>query len=125
VHDGALEFAVRDLVQVRQVGDTSEPGLSIHAEGVFVVVTLSVRNVGVVPRTLVDRDQALIDSRGQRFTVSTAANIYGNLDIPSNRMDPGEQLEVNLAFDVPVGTAPRSMVLRESATSDGVIVALP
>ena len=77
-----------------------------------------------MPRTLVDRDQALIDSRDQRFTVSTAANIYGNLDIPSNRMDPGEQLEVNLALDVPVGTAPRSMVLRESATSD-VVKRLP
>jgi hypothetical protein len=125
VRDGALEFAVRDLVQVHHVGDTSEPGLSIRAKGVFAVVTLSVRNVGLVPRTLVDSDQVLIDSRGQRFTVSMAANIYGNLDIRSTRMDPGERLEVNLAFDVPVGTVPRSMMLRESVTSEGVIVALP
>lgn len=114
-----------DLAQVRQVGDISEPGLSIRAQGVFVVLTVSVRNVGAAPHTLVDRDQTLIDNRGQLFTVSMAANIYGNLDVPSTRMEPGEQLEVDLAFDVPVGTVPSKVVLRESAASAGVVVALP
>lgn len=113
------------MAEVAEVGQVSEPGLSIRADGVFVVVTVAVRNAGSATHTFVDRDQTLIDSRGRQFAVSMAANIYGNLDVPSTKMAPGEQLEVDLAFDVPVGTVPRSIVLRESAASGGVTAALP
>lgn len=125
VRDGTLEFEVLDLDEVAEVGEVSEPGLSIRADGVFVVVTVAVRNAGSAPHTFVDRDQTLTDSRGRQFAVSMAANIYGNLDVPSTKMAPGQRLEVDLAFDVPVGTVPRSIVLRESAASGGVTAALP
>jgi len=125
VRDGVLEFDVYDVSQARRVGELSDPGLSISAEGVYVIVVVSVRNMGGAAHTFVDRDQTLIDSRGERFAVSMAANIYGNLDVPSTRIAPGEQLVVDLAFDVPVGTVPSRVVLRESASSDGVTVLLP
>lgn len=125
VRDGVLEFAVREVAQTAAVGDLRTPGLSIEARGVYVVVTLAVRNVGDAPHTFVDRDQTLVDSAGQGFPVSSAANIYGNLDVPSTRLDPGQRIEVDLAFDVPVGTVPAVVVLRDSASSAGVGVSLP
>lgn len=124
VRDGALEFVVLDRSETRRVGDPADPGLSITAKGVFVVVTLSVRNVGTAPHTFIDRDQTLIGSRGEEFPVSTAANIYGNLDVPSTRLAPGAAVTVDIAFDVPVGTVPSAVILRESASSEGVAVQL-
>lgn len=124
VRDGALEFVVLDRSETRRVGDPADPGLSVTAKGVFVVVTLSVRNAGASPNTFVDRDQTLLGSRGEEFPVSTAANIYGNLDVPSTRLAPGDAVTVDIAFDVPVGTEPDAVVLRESASSAGVTVPL-
>jgi hypothetical protein len=125
VRDGALEFAVRDVSQTSTVGDVQTPGLSIEARGVYVVAAVSVRNTGDRWHTFVDRYQTLLDSTGGGFAVSTAANIYGNLDVPSTRLEPGQRIEVDLAFDVPVGTVPVALVLRESASSEGVRVRLP
>lgn len=122
--DGTFEFAVLGRSEVQFAGDPAEPALSVAAKGVFVVVTLSVRNVGAAAHTFVDRDQTLVDDRGRRFPVSRAANIYANLDVPSTRIAPGDAVVVDLAFDVPPGTVPGSVVLRGSASSRGVTVLL-
>lgn len=125
VRDGGFEFAVQDVAQVQQVGDPTDPGLSITAKGVFVVVTLSIRNVGDAPLTFFDRYQTLIDSSGTTYSADMAADIYGNLGIPSTRIAPGAALTVHLAFDVPVGTTPTNITLRESDRSTGATAALP
>ena len=122
VRDGAFEFAVLDVSQVHQVGDPKDPGLSITAKGVFVVVTLSIRNVGNAAVTFFDNYQTLIDSGGNRYSASMAADIYGNLGIHSTKIAPGDQLVVHIAFDVPEGTVPANLSLRESSSSSGVTV---
>jgi Domain of unknown function (DUF4352) len=124
VRDGGFEFAVRNVSQVHQVGDPKDPGLSITAKGVFVVVALVIRNVGDGPLTFFDRYQKLIDSSGDEYSASMAADIYGNLGIPSTTIAPGDALTVHLAFDVPVDTVPTNLTLRQSETSVGVTVAL-
>ncbi|MCX6480777.1 MAG: DUF4352 domain-containing protein [Mycobacterium sp.] len=123
--DGGLEFVVTDISENRLVGDPEDPGLSVTAQGVFVVITLSIRNLGSATVTFLDRDQSLIDAAGTRFSTDMAADIYGNLDVHSTRMSPGHGLVVRLAFDVPVDTVPRTLLLRESETSAGVAVPLP
>lgn len=122
--DGGLEFVVTDISEKRLVGDPEDPGLSVTAQGVFVVITLSIRNLGSAPVTFLDRDQSLIDAAGTRFPADMAADIYGNRDIRSTRMSPGDGLVVRIAFDVPVGSVPRTLLLRESGTSAGVAVPL-
>ena len=122
--DGTFEFAVVGTSEAQFAGDPADPALSVAAKGIFVVVTLSVRNVGAEARTFVDSDQTLVDERGRRFPVSRAANIYANLDVPSTRIAPGDAVVVDLAFDVPPGTVPTSLVLRGSASSGGVTVPL-
>jgi len=122
VRDGGFEFTVLDVSRADQVGELDDPGLFVTARGVFVVITLGIRNVSKSPLTFVDRDQTLIDRAGREFQTSMAANIYGNLAIPSTRISPAGDLVVKIAFDVPAGAAPRNLVLRESASSDGVAV---
>jgi hypothetical protein len=122
VRDGAFEFAVLDVAQVHQVGDPKDPGLSITAKGVFVVVTLSIRNVGDADATFFDNYQTLIDSSANRYSASMAADIYGNLSIHSTKIAPGDKLVVHIAFDAPVDTVPANLSLRESSSSSGVTV---
>jgi serine/threonine-protein kinase len=121
VRDGGLEFEVRDVTRMKVVGDTSEPGYSVSARGMFVVVTLAIRNVSAAPLTFFDRYQSLVDSTGTAYGADMAADIYGNRDIRSTRMNPGAQLVVRIAFDVPTDAQARNLVLRQSE-SGGVTV---
>ncbi|MGV1089210.1 MAG: DUF4352 domain-containing protein [Mycobacterium sp.] len=124
VRDGGFEFTVLDTQRVQRVGDVNSPGLSIDAHGVFVVITLSIRNTGDAPNTFLDRDQTLVDNRGNEYAVSNAADIYGNLNVRSTRMAPGEALTVHIAFDVPSDAVARTLILRGSSSSNGVALAL-
>lgn len=124
VRDGDLEFTVLGASRARQVGDLADPGRSITAHGVFISVSLSIRNVGDRPITFVDAHQQLVDTRGDVFPVSRAADIYANPGVPSTRMAPGDELQVRLAFDVPTGTEPDAIVLRASELSRGATVPL-
>ena len=124
VRDGNLAFEVTDVEQRDIAGDPAAPGYFVTAKGVYVVVSLRIRNVGNRPVTLVDSDQTLVDATGRSFATDRAANIYDNREVPSTRIVPGGELRVRLAFDVPVGTQPRGIVLRESASSAGVVVTL-
>ena len=122
VRDGSLQFEVVDVSRVKQVGDLQEPGLSVTARGAFVVVTLSIRNLGDEPLTFFDSYQTLVDSTGKAFAADMAADIYGNRDIRSTRMEPGGGLVVDIAFDVPTDAVPRNLILRQSDSSAGVTV---
>lgn len=124
VRDGNLSFAVTDVERRDIADDPAAPGYVVTAQGVFVVVSLWIRNVGNQPATRVDSDQKLIDPTGRSYATDRAANIYDNRDVPSTRIAPGGDLRVRIAFDVPVGTQLREIVLRESASSAGVSVAL-
>jgi hypothetical protein len=124
VGDGDLAFAVTGVEQRDTAGDPATPGYFVTAKGVYVIVSLRIRNVGNRPVTLVDSDQTLVDATGRSFATDRSANIYDNREVPSTRIVPGGELRVRLAFDVPVGTRPREIVLRESASSAGVVVAL-
>ena len=119
-----MEFLVLDVAQAHQVGDPKDPGRYLKARGVFVVVTVSILNMGGVPLTFADRDQALIDRTGRAFLASRAADIYGNQGIRSTKMNPGNGVVVHLYFDVPTDTVAKALLLRQSSSSTGVTVAL-
>lgn len=120
--DGSLEFTVLDTVRANQAGEAGNPALSIAAKGVYLIVGLSIRNVGTTPVIFLDRDQSLVDGTGATFAPSMAADIYANRGVRTTSIDPGGELQVRLAFDVPVDISPARLILRESGSSGGVAV---
>ena len=94
-------------------------------DGRFVVVTATVTNRGDEPRSLRGDDQILIDARGGRTPADVEAAVY--LDDTRSlleQINPGDSLTGVVVFDIAVDTLPAGVELHESASSDGVTVAL-
>ncbi|HEY6818525.1 MAG TPA: DUF4352 domain-containing protein, partial [Mycobacterium sp.] len=111
VVDGKFAFIVNDISTSPTFGPTS-------ARGVWSIVSMAVRNVGTGPRVFEMAAQSLTDSEGRGHSATL-------MEPPlANKIDPGLQVSVRLAFDVPPGVRPNQLVLRESASSPGAPVKL-
>jgi len=114
VRIGDLAFTVTAInIGVAQTGHRS-------AQGVFVIVNVMVDNKGDRPRSLFCQDQTLKDHAGKRYT--NAVNLDSAADLVS--LGPGTKALVKCAFDVPSGTLPAAIELRDSPYSRGVSVTL-
>ncbi|ORA15901.1 DUF4352 domain-containing protein [Mycobacterium asiaticum] len=114
VRDGTLAFTVTAIhLGVPKTGHRT-------AQGVFVVVNLMVKNGGPTSRAVYCQDQTLTDFSGKHYDHAV------NLDGPNDRtnIEPGKEVHVTCAFDVPNGMLPASITLRASQFSHGVRVAL-
>src|SRR5271163_528517 len=111
VVDGKFAFIVTDISSSPTFDSTS-------ARGVWWIVSMAVRNVGTGPRFFAMATQSLTASDGRWHSATL-------MEPPLvNKIDPGLQLSVRLAFDVPPGVRPKQIVLRESASSPGAPVKL-
>jgi hypothetical protein len=88
------------------------------AEGTFVVVDLTVRNIGDGPRTVYCQNQALKDLAGKRYengvTVGGGEKMIG--------IEPGATAAFQCAFDVPVGTLAGAVEVHDTAYYAGATV---
>jgi hypothetical protein len=113
VLDGKFAFIVTQV-------DTSPTFGHTHAQGEYVIVSMAVRNVGTEAQFFEMSAQTLKDS-GREYSASA-------MDPPLlqevNNINPGLQVSVKLAFDVPPGTKPTQIILHESVSSRGVPVDL-
>jgi Domain of unknown function (DUF4352) len=111
VIDGKFAFIATDISSSPTFDSTS-------ARGVWWIVSMAVRNVGTEPRFFEMAAQSLMDSDGRGHSATL-------MEPPlANKIDPGLQMSLRLAFDVPPGVRPKKMVLRESASSPGAPVTL-
>jgi Domain of unknown function (DUF4352) len=110
VVDGKFAFIVN------QVG-TSPTFDDTHAGGVFVVVSMAVRNVGTDSRAFEMTAQKLKESDGRGHSASF-------MDPVVSRIGPGLQVSLRLAFDVPPGGRHSQLMLHESPSSPGTPVNL-
>jgi hypothetical protein len=62
--------------------------------------------------------QQMLTADGQTFSPDTEATFY--LGGASLNIDPGDDVEVPVAFDVPVGTTPNSVSVRGILSGQGV-----
>ncbi len=111
---GELEFTVTAInLGVPTTGHRT-------AQGVFVVVTLMVENVSDRPRSVYCQDQTLKDPAGRRYGNAL------NLDSPADLVivGPGTKTLIRCAFDVPSGTLPAAIELRDSPYPKAVDVTL-
>jgi hypothetical protein len=123
VRDGKFEFTVRSV----QCGQTrvGNQFLNKEAQGQFCLVALQVKNVGDEPQTLFGDNMKLFDAEGREFSPDTEAAIY-NEDSQTfiEEINPGNQIDGQLVFDVPTDAQPARLELHDSAFSGGVTVNL-
>ncbi|GEL94824.1 DUF4352 domain-containing protein [Cellulomonas composti] len=123
VRDGKFEFTVTAVeTGVPSVGDDI---LSLDAQGQFVLVHVTVTNIGDEAQYFDGSSQELVDTEGRTHSASTEAAIY--LDDANSILDqinPGVSVEGTVVFDIPADATPATLVLHDSAFSGGVEVAV-
>ncbi|GAB2671226.1 serine/threonine-protein kinase [Nocardia goodfellowii] len=121
VRDGKFEFAVTDVESgISRVGVQS-------AQGSFLLVTLSVRNISAEPKWFVPFGQKLVDSAGHATEHDATATIWKNTSRShgySFELTPGQSATVVLVFDVAAESTPAHLELHDFVLSGGVSVAL-
>jgi hypothetical protein len=119
VRDGRLEFIVNG---VRLGPSISSDHASYKAHGRYVVVGLSVTNVGDQPETYMAIDQKLIVD-GKQYDYAAEPTILLDTNATS-LINPGIRISALIAYDVPAGTRPGSIELHGAEGTPGVDVDL-
>ncbi len=110
VLDGTFAFIVSQV-------DTSPTFGHTRAQGVYAIVSMAVRNVGTEPQMFEWVAQRLKDRTGREYSPSLMVHpVFGDV---VNSIDPGLQVNVKVAFDVPPGAKPTQIVLHDSLSSHG------
>ncbi|MDT0303844.1 DUF4352 domain-containing protein [Streptomonospora wellingtoniae] len=117
VSSGSFEFTVTGVhTGLDYVGGTVQ---GEAAQGSFVVARLTVRNVGEEAAFFTDADQRLADTAGARHRPDSTAGLRaGNPDALFGRLAPGEQVRGGLVFDVPPGSEPAALHLKDFTSAD-------
>jgi hypothetical protein len=121
VRDGNFEFVVTGVERAALIADPEFPDLQKTAAGEFLLVNMTVTNVGTEPQTFFASFNTLSDGTTE-FASDDEAWIYlGNTLADLN---PGDSIDTAVVFDVPVGTDPESIELHDGPFSEGVVVGL-
>jgi hypothetical protein len=126
VRDGKFEFQVLGIDRAKTVSDpTGNPYMTATAQGEFIVITMSVANIGDQPQNYFGQNQKVIDASGREYGASTEADMYMNTsNSVMGDINPGNSIQVKAAFDVPPGTQPAALEVHDSMFSGGVSVKL-
>jgi hypothetical protein len=123
VRDGKFEFTVTGVEPgVARVGDDM---FGQDAQGQFMLVHVTVTNIGDKAQYFDGSSQKLTDAQGRTHSADTGAAIYlGDAQSFLNQINPGNSVQGTVVFDVPADAAPASVELHDSPFSGGVEVAL-
>ncbi|MFI8775335.1 DUF4352 domain-containing protein [Gordonia sp. NPDC062954] len=125
VRDGKFEFVVSNVEGgLAEVGENEF--LREQAQGQFVIVSMSVKNISDEPQSFDPSSQKLKDTEGRTFEPDTTAQIaLGGSDVPVwDNINPGNAVDVKVVYDMPQGAVPASIELHDSMFSGGVEVSL-
>lgn len=121
VRDGALEFTVHGVRRANLVETAAKSNPQLP-DGEFVIVSLTVRNIGTEPAQYFTDSQSLIVN-GRQNPADILAAVY--LDPQSaDYIAPGLAVDIETPFDVPKGTVPDGVLLDEITEPSGVMVDL-
>ncbi|OUC98112.1 DUF4352 domain-containing protein [Streptomyces swartbergensis] len=120
--DGKFEFTVTRIQPgVQRIGGE----FGKEAQGQFVLVHVTVSNVGDESQLFDGGAQKLFDKEGREFSADTEAAIY--LDESKsflNEINPGNTVKGIVVFDIPKEVTPVKLQLHDSIFSSGVTVNL-
>jgi hypothetical protein len=122
--DGKFEFIVTNVEYGKaQVGDQY---LNKAAQGQFVLVRVTVKNVGTEARTFTGATQRAFGEGGVKYENDGTAEIYANTDNQTflNTINPGNEVKGILVFDIPKDKKITGVELHDSMFSGGVTVDL-
>ena len=125
VRDGKFEFVVTGVESgVAEVGDN--PYLTEKAQGQFVIVSLTVKNISDKPQSFAPGSQKLVDDQGRSFESNTSAQVaLGGSDITIwDNINPGNAVQAKVVYDMPAGAVPARIELHDSMFSGGESVSL-
>jgi hypothetical protein len=123
VRDGKFEFRVTNMTRAATAGNPDNEFEIVKAQGEFIIVTMSVKNIGKEPQSYFADNQKLIDSSGRQYGASSEADTWENQSIGGD-INPGNSIQVKAAFDVPRGTAPTELEVHDSMFSGGAKIDL-
>lgn len=123
VRDGNFEFTVTKVQPgVASVGTDM---FGEKAQGQFLLVHVTVSNIGTEPQALMDSVQKVYDAQGRTFSPDSTAGLYlEDNEVLFTEVNPGNTVKGVLVFDMPKDAAPASIELHDSAFSGGVSVTL-
>jgi hypothetical protein len=122
VRDGKFEFRVLDMTRAKQAGDLSNQFGIVDAQGEFIILTMSVANIGDQAQSYFGTNQKLIDTAGREYEANSTADMWMNSG--TGDINPGNSIQVRAAFDVPPGTQPSELEVHDSMFSGGAKVRL-
>lgn len=117
VVDGSFAYTVKKVrTGVRHVGDST---FGETAQGQFVIVNVTVRNVGDEAVSFHTDDAYLFDDKGRRYDADTEANITIDYDNWLEEINPGNTMKGKIVFDIPKKVEPVSLELNNFLGGDG------
>ncbi|GAA0338446.1 DUF4352 domain-containing protein [Actinoallomurus spadix] len=122
--DGKFAFTVTKVKKgVRRVGNEY---VGRTAQGRFVLVYVTVVNIGKEARTFDSSSQKLTDTEGRQFDADSEATIVMGDESKAflENINPGNGVHGILVFDLPAGVSLKSLELHDSPFSGGVKVPL-
>jgi hypothetical protein len=121
VRDGKFEFQIVSMSRGPKAGDLSNQFMTETAQGEFVVLTVRVTNIGNEPQSYFGSNQKLIDTAGREYAPNSSVDLWLNGYIGD--INPGNSVQVVMAFDVPPGTPSQALELHDSMFSAGTQLA--
>jgi hypothetical protein len=124
VQDGEFAFTVTNVETGREaLGDGF---LRSEAQGSYVLVHVTVTNIGTEAQMFTSANQTLLDAQGREFEADAGAAL---MNVPDSELfltdiNPGNSVDGVLVFDVPEGLSPTGIELHESMFSGGATVSL-
>lgn len=122
VRDGKFEFRVLSMTRAQQAGDLSNQFEVVDAQGEFIILTMSVTNIGDEAQSYFGGNQKLVDTSGREYQANSEADMWANKG--TGDINPGNSIQVQAAFDVPPGTQPAELEVHDSMFSGGAKVRL-
>lgn len=120
--DGKFEFTVSKVDCTKTKIGTDLLGQT--AQGKFCLVTLKVKNIGDEAQLFDASSQKALDKAGTTYDADGGAALYVNKNAETflNNINPGNQIQGVLPFDVPKTVSITQLELHDGPFSDGVKV---
>lgn len=121
---GQLQFTVTKVTSATTVG--SGP-MAEHAQGKYVVLHLTVKNVGDESKMLTDQAQKLVDGEGRQYSADSMADVLlseNSQNVWLQSINPGNSVTGSMAFDMPSDAKAVKAELRDSMLGTGAVVEL-